>query len=211
MPQLMIFWVLLTVFLLLAPLREQKPPENAIKLIHFQANGLPFIGILGNSFLMHDDKTKTKVELLSVGTPFSLSRGNEEVSFDFEVKKGGDEIRTDYIFVLTVSSEERNRDEVAKLVGGSCYNNINMDYGAPISLYIKIIKKGEHIPVIDKVESKTCRIASGFDMYYRSSLAISKLIHETELSEDKYNVYIKNLLPVHEYNKHKLYLKISTW
>ena len=41
MPQLMIFWVLLTVFLLLAPLREQEPPENARKLIQFQANGLP--------------------------------------------------------------------------------------------------------------------------------------------------------------------------
>lgn len=210
MPQLMIFWVLLTVFLLLAPLREQKPPENAIKLIHFQANGLPFTGILGNSFLMHDDKTKTKVELLSVGTAFSLSRGNEEVSFDFEVKKGEDKIRSDYMFALTVSSEEKNRDEVAKLVGGSCYNNINIDYGVPISLYIKIIKEGKHMPVIDKVESKTCRIASGFDMYYRSSLAISKLIHETELSEGKYNVYIKNLLPVHEYNKHKLYLEMYT-
>lgn len=206
----MIFWVLLAVFLLLAPLREQKPPENAIKLIHFQANGLPFTGILGNSFLMHDDKTKTKVELLSVGTAFSLSRGNEEVSFDFEVKKGEDKIRSDYKFALTVSSEEKNRDEVAKLVGESCYNNINMDYGVPISLYIKIIKKGEHMPVIDKVESKTCRIASGFNMYYRSSLAISKLIHETELSEGKYNVYIKNLFPVHEYKKHKLYLEMYT-
>ena len=107
MPQLIIFWVLLTVFLLLAPLREQEQPENARKLIQFQANGLPFTGILGNSFLMHDDKTKTKVELLSVGTPFSLSQGNEEVSFDFEVKKGGDEIRIDYMFVLTVSSEEK--------------------------------------------------------------------------------------------------------
>ena len=58
------------------------------------------------------------------------------------------------MFVLTVSSEEKDRDEVAKLVGGSCYNNSNMDYGVPISLYIKIIKKGAHIPIIDKVEPK---------------------------------------------------------
>ena len=149
MPQLIIFWVLLTVFLLLAPLQEQEQPENARKLIQFQANGLPFTGILGNYFLMHDDKTQIEIGLLSAETPFSLSKGNEKVTFDFEIKK-----ETYYIFDLNVSFEEKYRYEVLKLTGDK--------YGVPLSFYIKIIKKVKTYRYLKKLNQKLA--IQGMDM-----------------------------------------------
>ena len=195
MPQLIIFWVLLTVFLLLAPLREQEQPENARKLIQFQANGLPFTGIMGNYFLMHDDKTQIEIGLLSAETPFSLSKGNEKVTFDFEIKK-----ETYYIFDLNVSFEEKYRYEVLKLTGDK--------YGVPLSFYIKIIKKGQNVPIFEKIESKTCFSGTGHDFMYNQSL-ISKRIATIKLSPGKYNVYIKNMFPVQEYNAYNISLEIS--
>ena len=195
MPQLIIFWVLLTVFLLLAPLREQKQPENARKLIQFQANGLPFTGILGNYFLMHDDKTQIEIGLLNAETPFSLSKGNEKVTFDFEIKK-----ETYYIFDFNVSFEEKYRYEVLKLTGDK--------YGVPLSFYIKIIKKGQNVPIFEKIESKTCYSGNGYDFMYNQSL-ISKRIATIKLSPGKYNVYVKNMFPVQEYNAYNISLEIS--
>lgn len=195
MPQLIIFWVLLTVFLLLAPLREQEPPENARKLIQFQANGLPFTGILGNYFLMHDDKTQIEIGLLNAETPFSLSKGNEKVAFDFEIKK-----ETYYIFDFNVSFEEKYRYEVLKLTGDK--------YGVPLSFYIKIIKKGQNVPIFEKIESKTCYSGNGYDFMYNQSL-ISKRIATIKLSPGKYNVYVKNMFPVQEYNAYNISLEIS--
>ena len=181
MPQLIIFWVLLTVFLLLAPLQEQEQPENARKLIQFQANGLPFTGILGNYFLMHDDKTQIEIGLLNAETPFSLSKGNEKVTFDFEIKK-----ETYYIFDFNVSFEEKYRYEVLKLTGDK--------YGVPLSFYIKIIKKGQNVPIFEKIESKTCYSGNGYDFMYNQSL-ISKRIATIKLSPGKYNVYVKKYVP----------------
>ena len=195
MPQLIIFWVLLTVFLLLAPLQEQEQPENARKLIQFQANGLPFTGILGNYFLMHDDKTQIEIGLLSAETPFSLSKGNEKVTFDFEIKK-----ETYYIFDLNVSFEEKYRYEVLKLTGDK--------YGVPLSFYIKIIKKGQNVPIFEKIESKTCYSGNGYDFMYNQPL-ISKRIATIKLSPGKYNVYVKNMFPVQEYNAYNISLEIS--
>ena len=195
MPQLMIFWVLLTVFLLLAPLREQEQPENARKLIQFQANGLPFTGILGNYFLMHDDKTQIEIGLLSAETPFSLSKGNEKVTFDFEIKK-----ETYYLFDFNVSFEEKYRYQVLKLTGDK--------YGTPLSFYIKIIKKGQNVPIFEKIESKTCYSWNGYDFMYNQPL-ISKRIATIKLSPGKYNVYIKNMFPVQEYNAYNISLEIS--
>jgi len=202
MPQLIIFWVLLTVFLLLAPLREQEPPENARKLIQFQANGLPFTGILGNYFLMHDDKTQIEIGLLSAETPFSLSKGNEKVAFDFEVKK-----ETDYIFDFHVSFEEKYRYEVLKLTGDDTRLKCT-EYGIPLSFYIKITKKGQKVPIFEKIESKTCFSGTGHDFMYNQSL-ISKRIATIKLSPGKYNVYIKNMFPVQEYNAYNISLEIS--
>ena len=195
MPQLIIFWVLLTVFLLLAPLQEQEQPENARKLIQFQANGLPFTGILGNYFLMHDDKTQIEIGLLSAETPFSLSKGNEKVTFDFEIKK-----ETYYIFDLNVSFEEKYRYEVLKLTGDK--------YGVPLSFYIKIIKKGQNVPIFEKIESKTCYSGNGYDFMYNQPL-ISKRIATIKLSPGKYNVYVKNMFQVQEYNAYNISLEIS--
>ena len=195
MPQLIIFWVLLTVFLLLAPLQEQEQSENARKLIQFQANGLPFTGILGNYFLMHDDKTQIEIGLLSAETPFSLSKGNEKVTFDFEIKK-----ETYYIFDLNVSFEEKYRYEVLKLTGDK--------YGVPLSFYIKIIKKGQNVPIFEKIESKTCYSGNGYDFMYNQPL-ISKRIATIKLSPGKYNVYVKNMFPVQEYNAYNISLEIS--
>ena len=195
MPQLIIFWVLLTVFLLLASLQEQEQPENARKLIQFQANGLPFTGILGNYFLMHDDKTQIEIGLLNAETPFSLSKGNEKVTFDFEIKK-----ETYYIFDFNVSFEEKYRYEVLKLTGDK--------YGVPLSFYIKIIKKGQNVPIFEKIESKTCYSGNGYDFMYNQSL-ISKRIATIKLSPGKYNVYVKNMFPVQEYNAYNISLGIS--
>ena len=90
---------------------------------------------------MHDDKTQIEIGLLNAETPFSLSKGNEKVTFDFEIKK-----ETYYIFDFNVSFEEKYRYEVLKLTGDK--------YGVPLSFYIKIIKKVKTYRYLKKLNQK---------------------------------------------------------
>ena len=212
MPQIIFTFFIMLVLTLVSPQgkacrKDEDINSNTINIVEFKANGLPFTGILGNSFLMHDDTTQTKVGLLSAGTPFSLSKGNEEVSFDFEVKERANGIYDHYSFFLTVSFKKMYYNNVLKLVGENGLKDCK-SYGVPVSFYIRIMKEGESVPVLEKIESKTCYYGTGFDYMYRQS-TIFKGISNILLLPGKYTVCIRNIFPVHEYDKYKLYLRIS--
>lgn len=113
-----------------------------------------------------------------------------------------------YRFSLAVSFEEKYRHEVLALVG-YYYGAGCINFGAPVSFYIKIIKKGEQKPVVSKIESETCYFGTGPDYLYRQSV-VFKLIHYSNLHPGRYTVHIKNVFPVQEYDKYKLYLEIAT-
>ena len=207
MPQIIFTFFIMLVLTLVSPQgkacrKDEDINSNTINIVEFKANGLPFTGILGNSFLMYDDATQTKVGLLSAGTPFSLSKGNEEVSFDFEIKK-----EANYRYNFKISFKEKYRYDVLKLTGYSAQSR-NISCGVPLSFYIRVTKKGENVPIVSKIESKTCYSGTGFDYMYNQSV-ISKRISDAKLYPGRYNVYIKNMLPTQEYNKYKLYVDIS--
>ena len=210
MPQIIFTFFIMLVLTLVSPQgkacrKDEDINSNTINIVEFKANGLPFTGILGNSFLMHDDATRTKIGLSCVSTPFSLSKGSEEVSFDFEVKERTKKIYDYYRFFLAVSFEKEHHDKVLKLVGRFGGKECK-SYGVPVSFYIRIMKYGENVPVLEKIESKTCYDGTGYDYMYRQYV-IYKGISRVLLLPGKYTVHIKNVFPVHEYNLYKLYIE----
>lgn len=207
MPQVLFIWFLIAIFLLFSPLQDRNPPENVVKIRRFQANGLSFTGILGERFSMCEDATGNKIELHSAWTPFSLDKGDEEVSFNFEINENQANY---YDFSIRIEFEEKERQDIFKLIGSIADSHSKKcikDSGVPLSLYVKIINGvGEYI--FDGEENNICFSGSGYNKLNGMPVVLKRIHGTFYLPQGHYTIYIKNNVATSEFIAYKLSMEI---